>query len=225
MTPYYEDAAVTIWHGDCRDILPRLDDAVVVTDPPYGQTSLPWDRWVWGWLEILRARSLWCFGTLRMFMDHAAEFPAAGWKLSQDLIWEKHNGSGFAADRFKRVHEQPAHFYRGSWVDIFKAPVTTLDATARTVRRKQRPPHMGHIGCGSYESVDGGPRLMRSVIRVSSTHGFAEHPTQKPLDILWPLIEYSVPMAGTVVDPVLWIWVHSDCGRAVRTARHRHRRR
>ena len=25
MTPYYSDSHVTIWHGDCRDVLPGLD--------------------------------------------------------------------------------------------------------------------------------------------------------------------------------------------------------
>ena len=36
MTPYYQDDNVTIYHGDCRDILPRLTFDLVVTDPPYG---------------------------------------------------------------------------------------------------------------------------------------------------------------------------------------------
>lgn len=36
MKPYYQDDAVTIYHGDCRDILPTLEYDAVITDPPYG---------------------------------------------------------------------------------------------------------------------------------------------------------------------------------------------
>ena len=37
MKPYYSDAAVVIYHGDCRDILPSLGKVdLVLTDPPYG---------------------------------------------------------------------------------------------------------------------------------------------------------------------------------------------
>ena len=34
-TPYYSHAGITIYHGDCRDILPHVTADVVVTDPPY----------------------------------------------------------------------------------------------------------------------------------------------------------------------------------------------
>jgi site-specific DNA-methyltransferase (adenine-specific) len=36
MTPYYDHAGITIYHGDCREILPMLKADCVVTDPPYG---------------------------------------------------------------------------------------------------------------------------------------------------------------------------------------------
>ena len=37
MTPYYQDDAVTIYHGDCREILPTLGRFdLLLTDPPYG---------------------------------------------------------------------------------------------------------------------------------------------------------------------------------------------
>lgn len=37
MRPYYEDGAVTIYHGDCREVLPSLGRFdLLLTDPPYG---------------------------------------------------------------------------------------------------------------------------------------------------------------------------------------------
>ena len=36
MKPYYDDAGVTIYHGDCREVLPTLGAVDhVITDPPY----------------------------------------------------------------------------------------------------------------------------------------------------------------------------------------------
>jgi site-specific DNA-methyltransferase (adenine-specific) len=36
ITPYYQHAGITIYHGDCRDILPMLPKVdLVLTDPPY----------------------------------------------------------------------------------------------------------------------------------------------------------------------------------------------
>ena len=36
MKPYYQDEWVTIYHGDCREILPQLEKVdLVLTDPPY----------------------------------------------------------------------------------------------------------------------------------------------------------------------------------------------
>lgn len=36
MKPYYQDDVVTIYHGDCREIVPELGSFdLLLTDPPY----------------------------------------------------------------------------------------------------------------------------------------------------------------------------------------------
>ena len=184
---FHEEPGITLYCGDCREVLPHVTEApvVAVVDPPYGDTSLTWDNKVDGWLSILndvldRNGTLWCFGSFRFFMGTTF----GGWRVAQDLIWEKHNGSSFLNDRFRRVHEHVVQFYRDAtaWSDVRKSPVFTPDATARVVRKKSKPPQWhGATGATTYISEDGGPRLMRSVIPVRSEHMRAEHPTQKPL--------------------------------------------
>jgi len=117
------------------------------------------------------------------------------------VVWKKQNGSNFHADRFRRVHEQIAQFYRGEWGDVYRDVQTTPDAVAKTVRRKTRPTHTGHIDAGHYVSQDGGPRLMRSVLEVRNCHGRAIHPTEKPTRLIEPVIEYSCPKGGRVFVP------------------------
>ncbi len=41
LTPYYADAAVTIYHGDCREILPALRFDALVTDPVWPNARVP----------------------------------------------------------------------------------------------------------------------------------------------------------------------------------------
>lgn len=202
---------LTLIQGDALKVLASIEvgsiDAVI-TDVPYGETSLKWDRWPTGWLAAVApllkpTGSLWCFGSMRMFLDHAEEF-REHFAFGQDLVWEKQNGSGLHNDRFRRVHECITHWVpkASKWGEVFKVPVKTNDATARTVRRKTRPAHWGAIGTDRvFTSEDGGPRLMRSVIAMRNCHGRAIHPTQKPEDIVEPLLRYSVPPGGLVLDP------------------------
>lgn len=71
-TPYYDHAGITIFCGDCRNILPHVTADVVVTDPPYGtgwvrgggsvgvfhalHEQPEWDIWTTDWLRDLRSR-------------------------------------------------------------------------------------------------------------------------------------------------------------------------
>ena len=220
MKPYYADEAVTLYLGDCREVLPALGVRAdcIVADPPYGETSLPWDQWPTGWLIAADdvTRSLWCFGSLRMYLKHVGEF--SGWKLSQDVIWEKHIGSGFAADRFKRVHEQPTHWYRGPWSGIHhEAPRVFTGIDPHSRKGGQRDPatdrHHGRIGGDLW--TDDGTRLVRSVLHVRTMlNRGAIHPTEKPVELLDPMIEYACPPGGLVLDPFAGSGSTLDAARA-----------
>lgn len=218
MTPYFQDESVKLYHGDFREVLPmiavgwprviaepaiagRVPFDAIITDPPYGETALDWDVWPTGWPAMLLAYApqLWCFGSFRMFWENRDDF--AAWKLAQEIVWEKHNGSGLHADRFRRVHELAVHFYQGQWGDVYKSPVMTHDARKQVIIRRGHPKHMNPIGEHRHESEMGGPRLQRSVITVASCHGFAVNETQKPEGIVRPLMEFSCPVGGLILDP------------------------
>ena len=194
--------------SDCRELMPSHGPFdMILADPPYGETSLAWDRRVEGWIALARAAlkptgSIWAFGSLRSFVATAQRFADVGLRLAQEIVWEKQNGTGFHANRFKRVHELAVQCYPGeaAWRDIYNDVQTTPDAAALTVHRKQSPPHTGHIDAGHYVSHEGGPRLMRSVIYVRNCHGRAIHPTEKPSALLEILFRTSCPEGGLVGD-------------------------
>lgn len=44
MKPYYQDELVTIYHGDCREVLPYLPPVdLTISDLPYGVNKAGWD--------------------------------------------------------------------------------------------------------------------------------------------------------------------------------------
>lgn len=201
--PYYEDERVSLYLGDWREILPTLGMKadLILTDPPYGETSLSWDRWPDRWPTIAAAfsRSMWCFGSMRMFLDRRDEF--AGWRLSQDVIWQKNRGSGFMTDRFSRVHEHVLHWYQGDWSSVHhETPREPRTGPAKYVTRRSSSPHTGAIS-NDVPYVDDGQRLRKSVMFHRNLQGTNPiNPTQKPTLILEPLIEYGCPAGGLVFD-------------------------
>lgn len=202
MTPYYRDESVTLHHGDCRELMPQLGAFdCIVTDPPYGETSLEWDRWPAGWPTIAsgNTRSMWCFGSMRMFLDHREEFHL--WRLSQDVVWEKQQGIGLAADRFRRVHEHALHWYSGRWFDVYREVLRDgVRGVSRVANRAGADKAWMGERNASLDERDGSA-ILRSIMRVRNMNGRANHPTEKPVGILDPLIRYACPPGGTVLDP------------------------
>lgn len=203
MKAFYEDDTVQLYLGDMREVLPALGVTadLIVADPPYEATSLTWDRWPDGWVNLAATAgsSMWCFGSMRMLIDRAADF--TNWRMSQDIVWEKNNGSGFARDRFRRVHEHITHWYRGPWSSIHtETPRTAYSGPDKSARGSaNRAAHTGTVGAHAY--VDNGTRLARSVIRTGAVRYQRRHPTEKPVELLDLLVRYGCPEGGLVLDP------------------------
>ena len=121
MKPYYQDKWVTIYHGDCREILPELPDGNIdlfYTNPPFGITNAEWDRplnWTALWLPIWR-----------VLKENASVVVHASMPFNYDLvstqrqcfkyeyIWEKNIATGFfiAGNQPLRKHENICVFYK-----------------------------------------------------------------------------------------------------------------
>ncbi len=57
MTHYYQDDFVTLYHGDCREIVPTLGRFdLLLTDPPYGVLPEAWDKFSEQGFNVFNAR-------------------------------------------------------------------------------------------------------------------------------------------------------------------------
>jgi hypothetical protein len=179
--PYYADEAVTLWHGDCREITEWLTAEVLVTDPPYG---IGWTRpfiaashhkgandgidgdadttvrdaavSAWG-----GSRPALVFGSLR------ADYPA-GWR--QMLVFGKPVvGAGLFGRRGPwRANWEPI-FVLGEWPD--------------------QTPMRSAVICTASASASG----------YSGYTTRAGHSHAKPLDVMEQLIDACPP--GVIADP------------------------
>lgn len=190
MKPYYEHADVTLYHGDCRDVLPLLipaSVALVVTDPPYGvaystgyrqsvarsstQLHSDRDRMLAPLLNdtadalaplLNNTAAMYWFAAPHM-LGIVLPLLQARWQVPNVLAWDK--GNCTAGDLETTYGKQ--------WEAVVYA-------------RVQRAPLVGGRD--------------RDVLRFSrgNTNDY-HHPTQKPLPLLKYLLGRHVP--GLVLDP------------------------
>lgn len=111
VTPYYDQAGITIYHGDCREVLPEISGiSLVVTDPPYvfGLASTAQEGKAGGWGDLMNNAMLyawllvefrrvlqnqrgaaWIFNSWRSFPVLARASYDARWPIESLLVWDK----------------------------------------------------------------------------------------------------------------------------------------
>jgi len=81
MSPYYEHAGITIYHGDCREVLHGLDYDVLHSDPPYG-INHPTD-----YAKRGRSKLAPCSDFIPVFADDSPFDPAFLLDSRQCILW------------------------------------------------------------------------------------------------------------------------------------------
>ena len=95
ISPYYQDEYVTIYHGDCREILPTLPNVdLVLTDPPYPDIDKGFQQTPIDCLESIDCRQL-------VFWSAVCEFPLS-WSAVH--VWHKPNGN--SSHHYERIFER-----------------------------------------------------------------------------------------------------------------------
>lgn len=175
MKPYYEEAGITIYHGDCREVLPTLGAVdLVLTDPPYGigeargknksrgKLAISKDYGTSSWDDVTPPD--WIFGLLREMSRYQIIFGGNYFPLPPSkcwLVWDKLNGECDFAD------------CELAWTNLPKA-----------VRRIQW-------------------RWAGMLQQNMDRKEFRDHPTQKPLGVIkWALAQAPLDCA-VVCDPFM----------------------
>lgn len=192
----------TLIHGDCLNVLPKLDKVnMILADPPYGTTRNKWDS-VIPLEEMWRALSFVRNDRTPVILYTAQPFTSAvvssNFKeFGYDLVWRKSRPVGFLnANRMPlRNHENIVVFYR-------KLPLYNPQKTKGKpyfAKRIGSSENYGKLKNCYYQMNSNGDRFPVSVLDYPSVGAGGLHPTQKPV----PLMEYFIKTFTNPGDTVL----------------------
>lgn len=196
MTPYYDEDGITIYHGDCREVLPVLGlaPALVLTDPPYGVGERT-DRASKGRGSEPGKTSSSLKGTKHQAAPSRDFLPVHGddepfdpshlLRFPRLILW----GANHYAER---LPSSP------SWIVWDK-----LDGLATTKRfvgvDDNADCEMAWSNCGGPARIV--PHRWKGMVRASEQGDRHLHPTQKPVWLMARLLEWRTEPGDLVLDP------------------------
>jgi len=206
LKPYYQDKYATIYHGDCLELLPEMPKVdLVLTDPPYGITSINWDneldfRLFWSFVGNMQAVVFSCQPfTSKLICSNLANF-------KYEIIWEKDKPSNFPQANLMplRYHENICVFY--NQYSIYNKQPEKRDEGGKS--------RCGYIvdnsgRNGKNVSLQDKPKRFdvdnknpKSIQRFSTgRRQDLNHPTQKPIDLMTWLIKTFSNLETKILDP------------------------
>jgi hypothetical protein len=101
VNPYYQQDGITIYHGDCRDVLSHCGAVALVTDPPYPNNAGHFVEAIPAAREVISGRR---WEEALVFWSEL-EFPPCPMPLVAVHIWHRNNVNG-------RPYEPVFHFSR-----------------------------------------------------------------------------------------------------------------
>ena len=203
MKPYYESDGITIYHGDCRDILPTLGKVdLVLTDPPYsvsvagavhhgahegrGSRNLDFFEGDDDWAKMTRV----VVEAVALASEHLEE-----------------NGSLYCWCGHRQFGQIVAHLEGSGFSSRFLVWAKACPAPPPPGSGWPSGAELCVFGYRPGKHWDNAATPRSNVLVADSFRhgqpGKVDHPTQKPLDVIAPLLEVSCPRGGTVLDPFM----------------------
>lgn len=201
MKPYYERAGVTIYHGDCLEVLPTLGSVEhVITDPPYSE-HMHAKQWI--------SKALTAGGDKRTATAHAElGFDALTAEVRNGLLfWAKANVArwtlafsdleAIAAWQVDAIATGLDYVRTCVWDKVDSAPQFTGDRPANSAEA------IICLHASGKKRWNGGGR--RNVFRhaVNAERGAKPHPSTKPLPLMRELVSLFTDAGETIVDPFM----------------------